>query len=60
MEKPSSPSTNPVTAAAQDEMGAMMHTGAAVASMRYASFARETLNLSVTGRMTLPTVRQLK
>ena len=45
MAKPSSPSTNPVTAAAQDEMGAMMHTGAAVASMRYASFARETVEL---------------
>ena len=38
----------------------MMQTGAAVASMRYASLARETLCLSVTGRMTLPTVRQLK
>ena len=34
MENPSSPSTNPVTAAAQEEMGAMMHTGAAVASIR--------------------------
>ena len=35
-------------------------TGAAVASIRYASFARDTLCLSVTGRITLPTVRQLK
>ncbi len=48
------------TAAAQEEMGAMMHTGAAVASIRKASFSREILCLSVTGRMTEPTVRQLK
>ena len=48
------------TAAAQLETGAMMHTGAAVASMMYASFVRAILNLSVTGRMTVPTVRQLK
>ena len=60
MENPSSPSTKPVTAAAQDEIGAIMQTGAAVASIRYASFALDTLNLSVTGRITLPTVRQLK
>ena len=60
MEKPSSPSTKPVTAAAQEEIGAMIHTGAAVASIRYASFDLDTLNLSVTGRITLPTVRQLK
>ena len=60
MENPSSPSTKPVTAAAQEEIGAMMQTGAAVASMRYASFERDTLCLSVTGRITLPTVRQLK
>ena len=33
---------------------------AAVASMIYANFALETLNLSVTGRITEPTVRQLK
>ena len=32
----------------------------AEASIRYASFARDTLCLSVTGRITLPTVRQLK
>ena len=38
----------------------MMHTGAAVASIRYASFAREMRLLSDTGRMTEPTVRQLK
>ena len=31
---PSSPSTNPVTAAAQEEIGAIMQTGAAVASIR--------------------------
>ena len=49
-----------LTAAAQLEMGAMMQTGAAVASMIYASFARDTLCLSVTGDMTVPTVRQLK
>ena len=48
------------TAAAQDETGAMMQTGAAVASMIYASFALDTLKLSVTGYITLPTVRQLK
>ena len=34
MEKPSSPSTNPDTAAAQEEMGAIMQTGAAVASIK--------------------------
>ena len=50
----------PDTAAAQDEIGAMMQTGAAVASIRYASFARDTFWRSVTGRITLPTVRQLK
>ena len=48
------------TAAAQLDTGAMMQIGAAVASMMYASFARAILNLSVTGRMTVPTVRQLK
>ena len=32
--KPFSPSTKPVTAAAQDEIGAIMQTGAAVASIR--------------------------
>ena len=41
-------------------LGAMIHTGAAVASIRYASFALDTLCLSVIGRITLPTVRQLK
>ena len=48
------------TAAAHEEIGAIMQIGAAVASMRYASFARETLCESVTGSITLPTVRQLK
>ena len=48
------------TAAAQLEIGAMIQMGAAVASMMYASFARVMLYLSVTGRMTVPTVRQLK
>ena len=41
-EKPSSPGTKPATAAAHDEIGAMMQTGAAVASIRYASLALET------------------
>ena len=53
-------SATPETAAAQDETGAIMQMGAAVASMRYASFAREIFWLSVSGRMTEPTVRQLK
>ena len=53
-------SATPETAAAQDETGAIMQIGAAVASMRKASFAREMRWLSVTGRITLPTVRQLK
>lgn len=57
---PLTPSTVPLTAAAHDEIGAIMQIGAAVASMRYASLARETLCLSVTGRITEPTVRQLK
>ena len=48
------------TAAAQDEIGAIMQIGAAVASMIYESFARETFLLSVTGRITAPTVKQLK
>ena len=48
------------TAAAHDEMGAIMQTGAAVESMRYESLARETRRASVTGRITAPTVRQLK
>ena len=47
-------------AAAQEDTGAIMQIGAAVASMIYASLAREILWLSVTGRMTDPTVRQLK
>ena len=37
-----------------------MHTGAAVESMMYDSFARDTLYRSVTGFITVPTVRQLK
>ena len=48
------------TAAAQLEIGAMMQIGAAVASIMYASFALDILYLSVTGCMTVPTVRQLK
>ena len=47
------------TATAHDDTGAMMQIGAAVASIRYASFERDTLCLSVTGRITEPTVRQL-
>ena len=58
--RPFIPSTTPATAAAQEEMGAMIQIGAAVASMIYASFALETLCVSVTGRITEPTVRQLK
>ena len=50
----------PDTAAAHEDTGAMMQTGAAVASIRYASFAREIFCLSVTGLITEPTVRQLK
>ena len=50
----------PETAAAQEETGAIMQMGAAVASIMKASFARETFLLSVSGRMTEPTVRQLK
>ena len=49
-----------VTAAAQLDTGAMMQTGAAVASMIYASLALVILKRSVTGLMTVPTVRQLK
>ena len=59
-EKPSSPGTKPATAAAHDEIGAIMQTGAAVASIRYASLALETWCLSVIGLITAPTVRQLK
>ena len=58
--KPFSPSTNPVTAAAHDEIGAMMHIGAAVASIRYASFVLGMPFSSASGDITLPTVRQLK
>ena len=58
--KPFSPSTKPVTAAAHDDIGAMIHTGAAVASIRYASFVRFTPLASAKGDITLPTVRQLK
>ena len=61
MENPSlARGTKPVTAAAHEDMGAIIHTGAAVASMMYESFALDTLFSSVTGRITLPTVRQLK
>ena len=59
-EIPFTPSTVPLTAAAHEDIGAMMQMGAAVESIRYASFERDTLCLSVTGRMTEPTVRQLK
>ena len=50
----------PTTAANQLETGIKIHTGAAVESMIYASFALEILNLSVIGFITVPTVRQLK
>ena len=42
-DRPDPSETKPDTAAAQDEIGAMMQTGAAVASIRYASFALEIL-----------------
>ena len=58
--RPLAPSTKPVTAAAQEEIGAIIQIGAAVASMRYASFSLEILCLSVRGRITDPTVKQLK
>ena len=51
---------NPDTAAAHEDTGAMIQTGAAVASIRYASFALEIFCLSVTGLITEPTVKQLK
>ena len=60
MLRPFFPSTKPLTAAAQDEIGAKMQTGAAVASIKYASLALDMLYLSVSGFITLPTVRQLK
>ena len=50
----------PETAAAQELTGAIMHTGAAVASMIKDSFSRETRQRSVMGCMMAPTVRQLK
>ena len=50
----------PETAAAQEEIGAIIQIGAAVASIRKASFAREILLASVTGLIIEPTVRQLK
>ena len=49
-----------LTAAAQEDIGAIMQIGAAVESMIYANFSRDILYLSVIGRMTVPTVRQLK
>ena len=55
-----SPFNCPVTAAAQLDIGAIMHIGAAVESIMYASFALEILNLSDTGLITDPTVKQLK
>ena len=48
------------TDAAQLDTGAIIHTGAAVESIIYASFARDTLFLSVIGFITAPIVRQLK
>ena len=41
-------------------MGALMHIGAAVASIRYASFVLCIPCFSASGNITLPTVRQLK
>ena len=60
-ERPSCPSgTYSETAAAQDEIGAIIQIGAAVASIKYDNFAREIFASSVTGRITAPTVKQLK
>ena len=44
----------------QELIGAIIQTGAAVASIKYESFAFESPYLSVTGFITEPTVRQLK
>ena len=56
----STPCMEAPTAAAHDETGARMQTGAAVESMIHASFAREILCLSLKGLITVPTKRQLK
>lgn len=56
----SPPETKPETAAAQLEIGEMMQTGAAVESMRYANFYLVTPLRTAIGRITEPTVRQLK
>ena len=57
---PPSPPTSEATATAQLEIGAIIQTGAAVESIIYASFSLAILCLSVIGRITVPTVRQLK
>ncbi len=49
-----------MTVATQLETGISIVTGAEVESIRYASFARDILNLSVIGTITLPTVIALK
>ena len=59
-ETPSMLSAVDDTAAAHEEIGAIMQMGAAVASIMYDSFARDIFCASVTGRITAPTVRQLK
>ena len=48
------------TAADQLDMGAIIQTGAAVASIINASLALETRCLSVSGIIIFPTVKQLK
>ena len=44
----------------QVDTNTMADTGAAVESTMYASFSRDTLRPSVTGRMVLPTMRVLE
>lgn len=49
------PTTRPATYTPQEVKGRVMQTGAEVQSHSQASFSRETLALSVMGRITLPT-----
>ncbi len=52
--------SRPMMLAPHDENGTSTVIGAAVESTMYASFALETLLLSVSGRDTWPTARALK
>lgn len=49
-----------LTAAAHEEIGAIIQIGAAVESITYANFSHEILFLSINGFITVPTVKQLK